>query len=314
MPGTEPAAGPYGVAVQRPLFAIVLVLGAYLSLSFVDTGVKWLALAGLPALQLAFMRYFGHFTISCAVLIVSREKLPFGDVVRPGLGLLRAALLAASTVLNFIALKSLSLPLNSTILFLAPIIVCILSWPLLGEKVGPWRTAAVVIGFIGVMVAIRPFSESFDWAALFALGAATCFAFYTILTRMLSGKLSIRVMQFHSGLVGTVLLFPFALLYWERPENIFDTVVMIAIGGFAWLGHEFLTRAYGFTEASNLVPFSYSFIVYLTLWSILLFGQIPIFWTILGGVIVTISGLTIWAREVQRARRSKPAATPPLLP
>lgn len=288
---------------DNPFTGIALVLVAYFCFSCIDSGVKWLTLAGLPAMQLSFMRYAGHFAISGTRLLTGGVS---GSTLRPeklGWVVIRAALLAASTVCNFLALKTLSLTLTSTILFLAPVIVCALSWPLLGEKVGPYRGFAVVLGFIGILIAIRPFDESFDPGIFYSLTGTVCFAFYTILTRTLSGTVSTEAMQFYSGLVGTLAFLPAALLVWQSPVDGTGWWVLILIGFFGWAGHELLTRAYSKTEASNLVPFGYVFIIYLGLWSWFLFDQVPDIWNIWGAVIVTIAGLIIWIREIHRSRR-----------
>ena len=161
---------------DRALLGIGLMLGAYFLFSFIDASAKWLGLMGLPALQLAFMRYLGHFVISSGLVGLSgggmRQLIP----AHLGLVMFRGALLMGSTVLNFFAVTYLPLTLTSTILFSAPIIICFLSWPLLGERVGIYRWSAIVLGFFGVVVAIRPFDDSFHWAVLLSLGGAVCFA------------------------------------------------------------------------------------------------------------------------------------------
>lgn len=300
---------------DRPLVGIALILSAYFFFSLIDTGVKWLVIAGLPALQLAFMRYAGHFVISLAYLMRSGGGWENFQTERPALIILRSALLAGSTVLNFVALKYLPLTLTSTILFLAPIIVCALSWPILGERVGPFRWTAIMVGFAGILVAIRPFDADFHWAAILSLGSVSCFALYNVLTRMLSGVVAAGTMQFYSGLVGTVAFLPLAIWHWTNPADAMGWVVMIMTGVFGWFGHELLTRAYGFAPANRLIPFGYSFMIYLTLWSWLLFDHLPEGWTIVGALIVAASGLTIWAREVTLARRAlTPRVAPTRLP
>jgi drug/metabolite transporter (DMT)-like permease len=290
---------------DRPMIGIALILSAYFCFSLIDTSVKWLVIAGLPAMQLAFMRYAGHFVISFVYLMKSGGGLENFQTERPLLIVLRSALLAGSTILNFVALNYLPLTLTSTILFLAPIIVCALSWPILGERVGPYRWAAIMVGFGGIVVAIRPFDADFHWAAILSLGSVTCFAFYNVLTRMLAGVVASDTMQFYSGLVGTVVFLPFAAVVWVNPETTMGWIVMFMIGGFGWFGHELLTRAYGFADASRLIPFGYSFMIYLTIWSYLLFDHTPEFWTVVGALIVAASGLTIWAREITLKRRAR---------
>ena len=285
---------------DRAIFGILLMLVAFFLFSFIDTGAKWLGLLGLSALQLSFMRYIGHFVISTA--LIGKDGLSWSSFSSPHLGLvqLRGALLMLSTILNFIAVTFLPLTLTSTILFSSPIIVCFLSWPLLGERVGPYRWAAIMLGFTGVMIAIRPFDESFQWAMLLSLTGAVCFAGYSLLTRKLAGIVSVDVMQFYSGAVGTICLLPFAIYYWQSPETLMDWFIMIMLGVFGWAGHQLLTKAHNFAPASTLTPFGYSFILFLTCWSYLVFDNLPDRWTITGGFLIVCSGLIIWGRELRK--------------
>ncbi|WP_424927457.1 DMT family transporter [Amaricoccus tamworthensis] len=290
---------------ERPLLGMGLMLAAFFFFSWIDTGVKWLVMAGLPPLQLAFMRYFGHLVISSSLVFhrgFQWSELRSGSM---GLVILRSIMLALSTVLNFIAIQYLPITLTSTILFLAPVLVCVLSWPMLGERVGQFRTLAILAGFAGILVAIRPFGAEFHWAAFLSLGAATCFAVYSILTRMLSERVSSDLMQFYSGVVGTVAMLPLALGTWVLPKTGLEWIVFICLGIFGWIGHELLTRAYRFAPANKLVPFSYSFMIYIAIWSFLLFGDLPDIWVVIGATIVAAAGIAIWARELYLARHGR---------
>lgn len=282
---------------DRALFGIGLVLLAYAMFSMVDASAKWLAVYGYPAMQLAFMRYVAHFFISGARIVSNGWSWRYFYTKHPLLVVVRGLLILAATVFNFIALKYIPLTLTSTILFSAPIIVCLLSGTVLGERVGPWRWLAIVLGFAGVLVAIRPFDESFHWAALLSLAGATSFSFYILLTRRLSGIVASDTMQFYAGLVGCTLLFPFALVFWQEPESLAQWMLLIGLGVFAWIGHEFLTRAFGYADASLLTPYTYSFMIYLTIWSVILFDHFPDHWTMTGAAIIVSSGLLIWTRE-----------------
>ena len=288
---------------DRALHGIMLMLIAYLLFSFIDTSAKWLAILGLPALQLAFMRYIGHFVISTALISAGGLKLSHFASPYAHLAILRGACLMVSTILNFWAVKFLPLTLTATILFSSPIIVCLLSWPLLGERVGRIRLGAILVGFVGVTIAIRPFDDSFQWAMLISLAAAFLFALYAILTRHMAGKVSVDIMQFYSGAVGSVVLLPFALYVWQSPTTLTDWGIMIAMGAFGWAGHQLLTVAHGYAPASTLLPFGYSFILYLTLWSFFIFDYLPDGWTILGGSIIILSGIIIWQRERIRSQK-----------
>lgn len=288
---------------DRPMLGIVLMLVTYFFFSCVDTSAKWLVLTGLPAIQIVFMRYFGHLLISIGLIAREGISLSRFGTDQVGLVLLRSMLLVACTVFNFIAVRYLPLTLTSTIMFSAPIIICALSGPFLGEKVGVWRWSAIMVGFCGILIAIRPFDANFHWAVFLSLGNALSFAIYSLITRKLAGKISSDTMQLYNGVVGAAVVAPFALATWQNPTTPLDWALMIGLGALGWLGHETLTRAHSFATASALTPFSYVFIIYLGVWSYFVFGDLPDHWTVLGALIVTAAGMTIWLRERWLARR-----------
>lgn len=282
---------------DRAQLGIVLMLGAYLGFALVDTSVKWLVLAGVGALQLAFIRYAGAFAISLVGLLrggLDRDSFRSSHM---GLVVLRALFLLSSTVSNFIVLKYLPLTVTSAIMFSAPVIVCALSMPLLGEKVGAWRWGAIFLGFAGVLVVIRPFGQEFTWWALLPLYNAFAMAMYSIITRKLSGVVATETMQLYVGLVGTLAMLPLAVATWDNPATPLDWALMLGLGPLAWIGHEMLTRAHGFATSSTLMPYTYSFMLYLTLTGYLVFGDVPDAFTLIGAAIIVVSGLVIWMRE-----------------
>ncbi|WP_099826964.1 DMT family transporter [Oceaniglobus indicus] len=291
---------------DRAGLGIAMMLMAYMFMATVDTSVKWLVIAGLHAFQLAFIRYAG-------ALIISMIDIGRGGFTRDRfatdhvwLVVVRASLLTASTVFNFVALKYLPLTLTSAIMFSSPIIVCALSVPLLGEKVGIWRWGAILLGFIGVLVVIRPFGVTFHWATILPIGSAISIALYSILTRQLSGKVATQTLQFYAAVVGTIGLAPLALLTWENPASAGEWIIMLMVGLWAWAGHELLTRAHGYATPNTLMPFTYSFLIYLTISGFVVFGTVPDVFTLIGAGIIMMSGLIIWVRE-----RGRGIAAPP---
>jgi len=268
--------------------------------------VKWLVGTGMPPLELSFMRYFIHTV--CVVLMMAGQGTMLHELKIAPLGAvtIRSMLLMGSTVFNFVALQFIPLTLTSTILFSSPIIICLLSGPLLGERVGIWRASAIVIGFCGILVAIRPFGEAFHWATLLSLAGASCFALYSILTRKLAGKVSTTTQQFYAGAIPTLLLFPFVVADWHWPSLGLDTGLFLLLGFFGWLGHQILVTAHRFAPAVVLTPFTYSFIVYLTLWSWFIFDHLPDRWTVAGAAIISAAGLVIWFRERQLGKTPLP--------
>ena len=280
-----------------PRLGILMMLVAWFIFSFVDTGAKWLAVAGIPAFQLTFMRYAGHFGISIAMIArggVTADRFKTDHLWAV---VSRAILLVTATLSLFYALQFVTVTVVSSIVFSSPVIVCFLSIYMLGERVGPWRWGAILLGFIGVLIVVRPFGTTFHPAVLLIVYNATALAFYSMMTRKLSGIVAVETMQFYMGLVGTLLMLPFAIWTWVQPETSFGMLVLIALGIFGWAGHQLLTNAHRFGTANQLMPFTYSFLIYVAIWGYLFFGTIPDFWTMIGAMVIMCAGLIIWKRE-----------------
>jgi drug/metabolite transporter (DMT)-like permease len=262
--------------------------------------VKWLVLAGIPAMQIAFFRYAVSFGLSLGNGL--RQGQLFSGLDRRDVVLvsLRGSLLVLATVFNFIALNYLPLSVTSTIMNASPILVTILAIPLLGERVGPWRWAAVILGFIGVLIVIRPFGQSFHWATLLILANATGLALFSILTRQMAGRVTPQAMQIYMGALGTFVLLPFVIWFWTLPQDVPQWIALLSVGLLAWAGHEKFSRAHLHAEAGVLSPFGYVFILYMTLGGYLVFNSIPDAPTLVGAAIIVASGLLIWWREGKR--------------
>jgi len=281
---------------DRVMKGILLMMLAFLAFTGIDTSAKWLTLAGLATLQVVFVRYAVHALISLLVVLPQEGRALF-HTENMKLEVLRGLFLLGSTVCNFTAVKYLSLTLTTTIFFAGPLVVCALSIPLLGEKVGPRRWAAIVVGFLGVLVATQPWGEDVHWAVIFSLGAVTMASFYMVLTRRLAGVDSAATQQFYSAWIATILIAPFALSNWTWPEGIASWAAFCLIGFFGWGGHQLLVIAHRCAPASTLAPFVYVQIVYMTASSWIIFHQPPEARHIAGAFIILLSGLYIWMRE-----------------
>ncbi len=284
---------------NKARLGIGLMLAAWLMFAVVDTSAKWLVTLGLPAMMLAFFRYAAHFAISIAVILrggATRDRFQtdhLWQVVSRGL------LLAFATLSNFYVLNFLPLTITAAIMFSTPVIVCFLSVTLLGERVGIWRWGAILLGFVGVLIVIQPFGTAFHPAMLLCVAQAVALALYSIMTRQLAGIVSTDTMQFYMGAVGTAVMTPLAIASWQNPTSGTDWLLLIGLGVFGWAGHQLLTNAHRFATANTLMPFTYSFLIYLTVFSFLIFDHIPTIWTLLGALVIMISGLIIWKREAQ---------------
>jgi drug/metabolite transporter (DMT)-like permease len=285
---------------DKPQLGILMMLGAWFLFSAVDVSAKWLALAGLPALQLAFMRYFGHFVLALGMIAKDGWSLDRFQTDHPWQVMSRALLLISATSSNFYALNFLSLTVVSAIMFSSPIIVCVLSITILKDRIGPWRWGAILLGFAGVLVVIRPFGEAFHPAMIMPLYNATALAIYSLMTRRLAGVVAVETQQLYLGGLGTLLLLPAALWVWVAPANVVDLLLLIGLGVFGWAGHQLLTNAHRFAPAHTLMPYTYSFMLYMAGWGWLVFSHAPDALVMLGALIIIASGLIIWKRETPK--------------
>jgi drug/metabolite transporter (DMT)-like permease len=285
---------------DRPQLGIFMMLAAWFLFALVDTSAKWLALAAFPAFQLAFMRYAVHFIISIGMIVRDGTQLARFRTGHVWQVLSRAALLVSATLGNFYALNFLPLTVISAIMFSSPIIVCFLSMTLLKEHIGPWRWGAIILGFVGVLIVIRPFGEAFHPAMLLPLYNATALALYSLMTRKLAGIVAVDTQQFYLGALGTFVLLPFALWSWVPTATTLQTLLLIGLGVSGWAGHQLLTNAHRFAPANTLMPYTYSFMIYIAVLSWLVFGHLPDEWVVVGAVVIVLSGLIIWKREQHR--------------
>jgi drug/metabolite transporter (DMT)-like permease len=286
---------------ERTALGIGLMALAVTFFTCIDTSAKWLVGAGLPALQVVFARYAGHFLVALVVFL-PREGLSAFRSNDPGRQVLRSAFLLGSTMLNFLALGYLPITVTTTISFAGPIVVTLLAIPLLGEKVGLHRLVAVLVGFVGVLVVMQPWGAEFHPAMFLSLGTLTVASLYFVMTRMLAGVESNATSQIWSSGLATLCLAPFALPLWVWPERGVDVAVLVMIGVFGATAHGFAVMAHRLADASILAPVIYIQIILAAVVGIVVFATWPTVWTLAGGLIIVGAGLYIWHRERRRGQ------------
>jgi drug/metabolite transporter (DMT)-like permease len=284
---------------ERVLLALGSMALAVTFFTMIDTSAKWLVLAGLPALQVVFIRYAVHFLLAIG-LFLPREGVSAFASHSPKLQLLRSCCLFGSTVLNFTALKYLPITVTTTIMFAGPIVVTLLAIPMLGERVGRHRIVAVCFGFVGVLVVMNPWGAQFHPAMLLNLGALCVASLYFLMTRMLAGVEHNSTSQLWAAGLATLCLSPFALLDWVWPGSWADWAFFLLIGVFGGTGHILATSAHRMADASLLAPVIYIQIFLAALASVVFFDTWPSQWTLLGGAIIVGAGIYIWYRERQK--------------
>ena len=274
--------------------AIIFNLLAWVMLPIMDGFAKYLS-ADLPVLQITWARYFFTVVFTFPVMFFFfRKNLVWTD--KPKLQFIRGIILLTANICFFYAISVISLAKALTLAFVAPLIVTAFSPIFLGEKVGFRRWSAVIIGFIGSLVVIRPGFVEINLASFAALGTGIMYGFYLIITRKLSTSDNPLLTLLLTGLVGAVIISCIMPFVWVQP-TINQWSMMAAIGVFACIGHLFLILSLKYADASKLAPFSYFEIITNILIGYYFFGDFPDNWTFLGLAIIVMSGIYIYQRE-----------------
>ena len=286
---------------HAPVRSILLMLGAVSLFPLMDAVAKQLV-ASYDVLQVVCARFVFHLAL-ISLLFLRRPPHRPGRTRNVRLQVARSALLMTATVLFFTALRYIPLADAVAINFTAPLLMVLLSIPLLGERVGPRRWTAVGIGFLAMLVIIRPGTGVFHWASFLVVGAATCYSLYQIVTRRLSTIDDPLTTLFFSGLMGAIVfsfLVPFA---WRAPSAA-DWVLLALVGIIGALSHYALIRAVAGAPVSMLAPFGYVQIVTATAIGYVWFGDFPDSLTILGASTIILCGLYVAHREAVAGRKA----------
>ncbi len=279
--------------------------------SCLDTTAKYMAtVVQLPVAQVVWLRFVSQLAL--IVFVAGAVALPRLLVTRrPRHQILRSTLMLFSTLLNFLALRELRLDQTQTVYFLAPFVVALLSGPFLGEWVGWRRMLAILVGFSGILVVVRPGLTAFEPALILAFGSMLCYAGFMLLTRYLATFDAPEVTLLYSLLAGTFFMGPLALVDWVWPADALTWALLISMGFWGGLGHYIFIIAYRHAPASTLAPFIYLGLITHTAGGYLVFGQVPDQWTLLGAGIVSASGIYLLHRErlIHRERRKAEATS-----
>ena len=274
--------------------AIIFNLLAWVMLPIMDGFAKFLS-TDLPVLQITWARYF--FTVAFTfpiMLFFYRSQLKWSD--KPKLQFIRGLILLTANICFFYSISVISLAKALTLAFVAPLIVTAFSPIFLGEKVGIRRWSAVIIGFVGSLVVIRPGFVEINLASLAALGTGIMYGFYLIITRKLSTSDNPLLTLLLTGVVGAIIISCIMPFVWVQP-TINQWSMMAAIGIFACIGHLFLILSLKYADASKLAPFSYFEIITNIIIGYYFFSDFPDNWTFLGLFIIVLSGIYISRRE-----------------
>ncbi len=251
-----------------------------------------------PPLQVAWGRYV-FSVVLLPLLIRPRDVIPALATRRPDLQAARSVLLVSATCLFFLALSHIPLADAIAIGFAAPFITSMLAIPVLREKVGPRRWLAIVAGFVGVMIVLRPGFEERHWAYFLPLGVAAALAVYNVLTRLVNRYDPARTSMAYNNVAGALIMSLVVVIlpgHW-MPLAAGDWLTLAMMGGFAMTGHFLLILAYRHAPVSAVAPFSYGQIVLATVAGLAVFGEVPDSGTLAGAAVIIAAGVYIFRRE-----------------
>jgi drug/metabolite transporter (DMT)-like permease len=277
------------------LRGIVWMLATMLCFITLDAIMKY-AMAFYPLVQVTWGRFF--FATIFAALLCNKNLTTYAQTQRPLLHASRATLLMVTTGLFNSGVWQMPLATATSIMFLSPILVTLLSIFLLSEHVGIRRWLSIAVGFAGALVIVSPWNEAaagLGSGPLFLLAAALTNALYQITTRQLRGDHHFTMLIYTAsiGAVVTSVLVPW---YWKTPD-LFGWALLIGSGAAGCIGHLCIIKAFQSAPASVVAPFGYSSLIWATLFGVTIWREWPGLNTWVGACLIILAGLYIFFRE-----------------
>lgn len=289
---------------QNALKGFLLATAGLFLFACMDSTTKYLTIHYNVPFVVA-MRYIVHFLLMIMIL-APRHSAHLVHTQRTSLVVARAVVLTIASLCMGMALHRMPLAETTAINFLAPTLVALLAGSILGEKIGGWGWAAIVTGFVGVLLIARPSSGLDAVGVMFALGAAAANATYQLLSRLLASTEKAIALLFYTALIGSII-FGIALpWFWENeaPSKL-ELILLLSMGLSGGLGHYLFTLAYRHAGASMLAPMTYLQLLWAGLLGWIIFGTIPDSMSLMGMAVIAASGLIIAFKS--RIARAIPA-------
>ena len=293
----------------KPLIGIALMVAAMLVMPFLDVVAKFLAQQNVPIVEIVWARLFFGMVMT-APLVIHSEGFRALIPNQPRMHFIRAILVGTATALFFGALKFQGIAETLAVYFVQPLVVTMLSPIVLGEQVGVRRWLAVLVGFIGTLIIIRPGFQSVNPGMFMALGAGTCSGIYMLLTRMIASEGRAIANTFYTSLAGAILASIVVFFVWKAP-TLNQWLMFPLLAFFATFGNFLAVRAMEYDEASLLAPFGYAEMINAVFAGWYFFGDFPDGWTFAGVGILVASAIYISYRE--RVRKVSHNDMPPTI-
>ena len=289
---------------DRPALGIGLMILTSIVFATQDGISRHLA-ATYNVLMIVMIRYWVLAGFTMVYAATSRGGVrAVARTQRPLIQIARGLILALEIVVAVQSFVLLGLVETLAIFGAFPMIVAALSGPMLGERVGWRRWLAIAVGFVGLLIILRPGVRVFSPEALLPVASAVLFAFYQILTRMVADRDRPVTSFFWMGMAGVVAISAIGPSYWQ-PMAVEDWAWMAGLAVLAIVGHFCLIAALAVSEASTVQPFTYLHIVFASAIGVVIFGDALDGWTIIGGMVVVMAGLFTLFRQA-RAEQQEP--------
>lgn len=277
-------------------FGIILMILATLSFALQDGLSRFLA-GNYNVYMIVMIRYWFLFIL--VVFVASRSQKGLLKTASTNfllLQILRGILLAFEIIVSVHAFVYIGLINTSAIFSSYPLIATLLSIPILKEVIGWKRFTAILFGFLGVLLILRPGSGIFSLYMFLPVCSAFAFAIYAILTRYVSKMDSPETSFFWTGLVGIIAMTGVGVWFWEQP-NAIDWLWILLLCIFSTLGHFLLIKSYDLASVSIVQPFSYFHLIFISFIGFLMFGEPLTLNIILGSIIVICAGIFTLKRQ-----------------
>jgi drug/metabolite transporter (DMT)-like permease len=286
---------------HRPLLAIGLMLVAGTLLPVMNGFGKYLA-SVYPPEQVIWARLLTHMLWMLAIFLPRSGRALF-RTRRPAVQVALSLIMLLSTSLFFFAMPHVGLAKGSVIIFVAPFLVMLLAAPILGERLSWRRFLAVLAGFGGVMVVIRPDPGALDWPSLAIFASAALYALFQVLARMAAAFDRAETSTLYAVLAGTIVMSAIVPFHFVMPRSTGDAAMMASMGLIGALGHYCIARALAYADASLVSPFNYWQLIGAVILGYLMFGDLPDRWTWIGAAVIVGAGLLLAIGETRAGGR-----------
>ena len=279
---------------KNKLIAVALLaLGATFFGSFMGAGVKLLS-DDLHPIVICFYRSLMGLILITPFVIRNNFKALQTQNMR--LQIFRASINVISMICWFSAIGMMHFEKATALGFTTPLFTTVLAVIVLGEVIRFHRTAALLLGFIGIIIIIRPGYVPFEFGTVLMLIASFSFSFVLIFVKKLSATDSSLTIIFYHLLYMTPVFFILSLFYWEN-INLYQLIVFTLMGASGLLSHWCLAQAFKISDTTFVMPLQFTKLIWASLIGLFIFAEQPDIWTWVGGVIIFISVVYITYRE-----------------